>query len=117
MSDPTTIPDADLPGYCWSHCRTERALFHEDHINRLLHLAGVEKRASAEWASYRPETLDPIIELAKDCMARGRTTGLYCVQHGGSPACEERNKQLGLTCPRCKDATVEEQITWQDSGF
>lgn len=24
-----------------------------------------------------------------------------CVQHGGSPACEEKNKEQGFICPKC----------------
>ena len=30
----------------------------------------------------------------------------FCVQHGGSPACEEANRQSGLRCPKCE--SVEE---------
>ena len=26
---------------------------------------------------------------------------MFCVQHGGSPACEESNKGHGFICPRC----------------
>jgi len=25
-----------------------------------------------------------------------------CVQHGGSPKCEEENKRIGMTCPKCQ---------------
>jgi len=31
----------------------------------------------------------------------------FCVQHGGSPGCEESNKKHGFTCPRC-DETPED---------
>lgn len=34
------MTDRELIGYCRIHCTTERALFHADHINRMLALAG-----------------------------------------------------------------------------
>ena len=34
------MTDQQLIGYCRLHCTTERALFHADHINRMLELAG-----------------------------------------------------------------------------
>lgn len=36
----TDMSDEDLIGYCEIHCRTQRALFHRDHVNRMLVLAG-----------------------------------------------------------------------------
>lgn len=34
------LTDEQLINYCELHCRSERALFHADHINRMLELAG-----------------------------------------------------------------------------
>ncbi len=33
--------DDELIGYCELHCKTERALFNADHINRMVRLAGL----------------------------------------------------------------------------
>lgn len=34
---------------------------------------------------------------------------MLCVQHGGSAACEEVNKQFGFTCPKCaEESKVDE---------
>ena len=35
---------------------------------------------------------------------------LYCVQHGGSPACEISNKSHGFACPRCAHDAFEKQV-------
>lgn len=34
----------------------------------------------------------------------------FCVQHGGSPKCEESNKKYGLTCPKCDQDSIVEEI-------
>lgn len=34
------MTDAELIGYCEIHCTSDRALFHSNHINRMLELAG-----------------------------------------------------------------------------
>ena len=59
------MTDDVLIGYCHAHCQTPRALFHESHINRLLELAGMSKKAFFEWASYGPEIIDPIVKEAR----------------------------------------------------
>jgi transcription elongation factor Elf1 len=28
---------------------------------------------------------------------------MFCVQHGGSPACEDVNRKYGFTCPKCSN--------------
>ena len=32
-----------------------------------------------------------------------------CVQHGGSPRCEEENRRMGMTCPKCQIGEATEQ--------
>ena len=34
------ITDSHLIGYCEIHCKTERALFGSDHVNKMIELAG-----------------------------------------------------------------------------
>jgi hypothetical protein len=34
-------------------------------------------------------------------LSAGGPIAYFCVQHGGSPACEEQNRKNGLQCPRC----------------
>lgn len=118
MTGPEIIPDEQLPDYCWSHCRTDAAYFHESHINRLLELAGLSnKRASVEWGRYGPEIIDPVVLLAKNRRINEGLAGYKCVQHGGSPTCEDINRQLGLTCPICQNAEKEEKVDWKEDGF
>lgn len=66
MSD---LTDAELPGYCAIHCRTERALFHSSHLNRMLTLAGHPegyfKTVPEGWHTVRQEHMDPLVELAQ----------------------------------------------------
>ncbi len=32
----------------------------------------------------------------------GEAMAFLCVQHGGSPACEEANQRRGAECPKCR---------------
>jgi len=60
------LTDDALIEYCYTHCRTPRALFHESHINRLLELAGKgDLCAGREWASYGPDMIYPLVFFAK----------------------------------------------------
>lgn len=67
MSD---ITDDDLPGYCEIHCRTERALFHSSHLNRMLALAGhppgFHKCVPDGWHVVREHTMDELVSLARE---------------------------------------------------
>jgi hypothetical protein len=63
--------DLDLIGYCDLHCETERALFHADHINRMIALAGYPKNfprkvVDVKWVS----THEDMKELCKLARAR-----------------------------------------------
>lgn len=64
------LTDAELPGYCEIHSRTERALFHSNHLNRLLALAGhpdgYYKTVREGWYTVREETIDPLAKLARE---------------------------------------------------
>lgn len=66
------LTDAELPGYCEIHCRTERALFHSGHLNRLLALAGHPpeyfKTVPEGWHTVRENTIDPLVKLAQERM-------------------------------------------------
>lgn len=63
------LTDAELPGYCESHCRTDVALFHSQHLNRLLELAGhpdgYHKTVPEGWHQVGPNTIDPLVKLAR----------------------------------------------------
>lgn len=64
------LTDAELPGYCEIHCRTERALFHSRHLNRMLELAGhppgYHKTVPEGWHTVRETTMDPLVKLARE---------------------------------------------------
>jgi hypothetical protein len=66
------LTDAELPGYCELHCRTERALFHSKHLNRMLELAGHPedyfKTVPKGWHIVREHTMDPLVKLARERM-------------------------------------------------
>jgi hypothetical protein len=66
------MTDEELVGYCEIHCRTERAVFHKQHIDQLLRLAGRHQVAAEEWASYHEETLQPVIDEAKVNLAKDK---------------------------------------------
>jgi hypothetical protein len=45
--------------------------------------------------------------------------GYFCVQHGGSPACERKNEQYGWGCPKCAEEAKKEEAKahWRKEGF
>ena len=53
--------DDDLIAYAALHCKTERALFHRDHLNRLLSLAGREPVDGKEWFALHRDEMEPIL--------------------------------------------------------
>jgi hypothetical protein len=57
--------DDELLGYASIHCRTERALFHRDHVRRLYKLARQEPPALPEWVTMREDVADPLIKRAR----------------------------------------------------
>ena len=61
--------DDELIGYCSIHCTTERALFHRDHINRMVELAGnppgFTRVVDEEFLSAK-ESMRRLVELARE---------------------------------------------------
>lgn len=55
------MEDDELIGYCELHCQTTRALFHFEHVNRMIELAGFPDNypkkldGSKEWYSLHKE--------------------------------------------------------------
>lgn len=71
------MTDRELIGYCRLHCKTERALFHADHINRMLELAGHPEyyvRRVDGWLSVHDpmEHLCDLAEARLDAGVEGR---------------------------------------------
>ncbi len=70
------LTDQELPGYCEIHCRTERALFHSKHLNRMLELAGHPdgyfKTVPEGFHAVYSETMDPLIKLARERAAHSK---------------------------------------------
>lgn len=64
------LTDEQLPDYCETHCRTERALFHSRHLNRMPSLAGhppdYHKTVPEGWYTVRENTMDPLVKLARE---------------------------------------------------
>jgi hypothetical protein len=62
------MTDEQLIGYCAIHCTTERTLFSDTQINRMLALAGhppeYEQRVSV-WLSVRAVDMLPLCEMAR----------------------------------------------------
>lgn len=60
------MTDRELIGYCRLHCQTERALFHRDHVNRVLALAGLSpgRQILQEWMSIHEEMTE-LCDLAQ----------------------------------------------------
>lgn len=76
MNEPTTAnifagwTDDEVLDYCFHHSRTERALFHRDHIARLYELAGHKlSGALPEWIVVRPAIIDPLVKTARAKLA------------------------------------------------
>jgi len=62
------MDDEHLIGYCEIHCQTERALFSDTHINRMIALAGYPKdfpRTVTGWYSMHEE-MQELCDLAKE---------------------------------------------------
>ena len=60
----TEMTDEQLLNYVWYHSKTERALFHGDHINRVLELAGDERRVPG-WREWHAEYAQPVVTIAR----------------------------------------------------
>jgi hypothetical protein len=63
-----TLPgwtDKELLGYIDLHSRTERALLHIDHINRLLELAGRPRISGGGFYALHYEEAAPLIAEAR----------------------------------------------------
>ena len=68
------MTDDELIGYCLIHCRTERALFHKDQINRMIALAGFPEgfpeSVDIEWQSVH-EPMKVLCDLATQIRQNG----------------------------------------------
>ncbi len=69
------MTDEELIGYCELHCTTERALFHVDHLDRMLELAGRPdgyvktcKDWVTKWYSVHEDEMLPLCNLARERM-------------------------------------------------
>ena len=66
--------DRELIDYCETHCRTERALFHSDHLNRMLALAGnppdYYRTIRDGWHQVYDNTMDPLVKLARERLTK-----------------------------------------------
>lgn len=61
----TEWSDDEFLGYFSLHATTPRALFHRDHVVRLLKMAGQPIPTSlSEWIAVRSDIADPLIEQA-----------------------------------------------------
>jgi hypothetical protein len=66
--------DEDFIDYCRWHSRTDRALFHRDHVKRMAKLAGDEVLAARagtfpEWVAVHEEAMMPLVEKARAKLA------------------------------------------------
>lgn len=61
----TPMTDDELIGYCQIHCETPRALFHADHVNRMLVLAGREPQDLEGFYSLHEE-MEELCKLARE---------------------------------------------------
>jgi hypothetical protein len=60
------MSDEELIGYCALHCKTERALFHRDHVIRIFELAGqLPRGVIPEWVVLHEEAMMPLVEKAR----------------------------------------------------
>jgi hypothetical protein len=58
--------DEDLIAYCESHSLTERHLFHRDHIERILRLAGRDVPDLSMWMAVDRWTMEPLVKSARE---------------------------------------------------
>lgn len=62
--------DEEFLGYFELHSRTDLALFHRGHVERLLKMAGQPIPAGlGEWTSVRHDVADPLIAQARAVLA------------------------------------------------
>lgn len=73
MYEPDPMDDDDFfIGYCELHSETPRALFHKDHIARILRLAGYEEAAQAteaqmiEFEAAHDDEMHPLCKQARE---------------------------------------------------
>jgi Multiubiquitin len=57
--------DEELIGYCDLHSRTDRALFHRDHVRRMFELAGEPVPEIPEWVSVPAWDMEPLVKAAR----------------------------------------------------
>jgi hypothetical protein len=66
LSKDPLASDHEFLGYCELHCKTERALFSKQHIDRLMRLAGgLPTTDSAEWRAMHEDVAMPLIKEAR----------------------------------------------------
>lgn len=66
VESPHEMSDDELIGYCEIHCKTERALFHVSHVERIYKLAGRQSPLSLPaFVSVGPDTMLPLVALAR----------------------------------------------------
>jgi len=62
--------DEDFLGYFELHCRTDLALFHRKHVERLFKLAGQQiPEKLREWIPVHDDVADPLIARARGNIA------------------------------------------------
>ena len=73
-----TFTDEELIGYCRIHSQTQRALFHEMHVVRMLRMAGREEEAKSieedgmGFYSIHEDEMEPIAKAADEYIKRKR---------------------------------------------
>lgn len=70
--------DHRLVDYIEEHCRTERALFSKEHVNRLLQLAGEAPNVDIDWVRLPQQAAEPFIKAAKHSLEKK-------THHSGDP--------------------------------
>lgn len=84
MSGGADMRDVDLVAYCELHCRTERALFHRDHVARMYGLAnqGHGPYGLPEFVSVRENVMLPLVEAARKNLVVYRPTAWERLDQG-----------------------------------
>lgn len=66
MDEVTGWDDKTFLDYVEMHSRTERALFHKMHVERLLKLAGVFKYPiTGTWLAVHNDVAQPLVDIAR----------------------------------------------------
>lgn len=47
-------------------------------------------------------------EIEHPPLVKEEPHAMFCVQHGGSAACEESNEKYGFDCPRCPEGEIDD---------